>query len=329
MSRHMTESSMLLVGAGAMARSYLDVLTAMGLVPTVVGRSATPAQALARETGVPIAVGGIDRWLDTASGVPDRAIVAVGVPSLAPVTRSLLAAGVSSILVEKPAALTVAELEQLTEEAKRHGAGVYVAYNRRFLHSTLTARKVIADDGGVTSMTFEFTELAGRISASSHPESVKRAWLLANSSHVIDLAFHLAGAIDQISSWRTGGFDWHPSGSRFVGSGRTMSGALFSYHADWESPGRWGVRVHTRNHMLRMQPLERLTLQEHGSFETEDVDLPEYDPDRHFKPGLYRQVEAFVSRSEPSVLPTLSAHRRFVAEVILPIAYGGTEVESS
>ena len=81
--------------------------------------------------------------------------------------------------------------------------------------------------------------------------------------------------------------------------------------------------------MLRMQPLERLTLQEHGSFETADVDLPEDDPDRRFKPGLYRQIEAFISGPTSSVLPTLSEHRRFVAEVIMPIALGGTVMEST
>ena len=326
MSRHVTEGSMLLVGAGSMARAYLDVLMAMGIAPTVVGRSATPAHALARETGAQVAAGGIDRWLDDATGVPERAIVAVSVNSLAPVTMALLGAGVKSILVEKPAALTLGELDQLTAEAERQGADVYVAYNRRFLHSTRTARQIIADDGGVTSMTFEFTELAQRVGASGHPAEVKREWLLANSSHVIDLAFHLAGSPDQITALRAGELDWHPSGSRFTGVGRTTSGAIFSYHADWESPGRWGVQIHTRNHMLRMQPLERLALQEHGSFEINDVGPPEDDPDHRFKPGLYREVEAFVKDPGASALPDLREHRRFVADVITPIASGATLV---
>ena len=309
-----------------MARAYLEVLTAMGITPTVVGRSAARADALARKTGTPVAGGGIATWLDGAPGVPERAIVAVSVNSLAPVTMSLLAAGVHSILVEKPAALTLNELDQLTAEAERQGAGVYVAYNRRFLHSVRTARQLIADDGGVTSMTFEFTELAQRVGASSHPAEVKCAWLLANSSHVIDLAFHLGGEVEQIVALRAGELEWHPSGSRFAGVGRTTDGALFSYRADWESPGRWGVQIHTRNHMLRMQPLERLTLQKHGSFETRDVDLPSDDPDHSFKPGLYRQVEAFLQDAGASALPDLSEHRRFVADVITAIASGGTVV---
>jgi predicted dehydrogenase len=325
----MNEPRMLLVGAGAMARAYLAVLTAMDIPTIVVGRSAASAEALSRDTGTPVAIGGIARWLAEASRVPERAIVAVSVDSLASTTRSLIRAGVRSILVEKPAALALGEIDQLTTQAKRQGADVYVAYNRRFLHSTRTARKVIAEDGGVTSMTFEFTELAQRVGASSHPPEVKRAWLLANSSHVIDLAFHLAGHPEQIASLSEGSLDWHPTGSRFVGVGRTSNGALFSYHADWESPGRWGIHVHTRRHMLRMQPLERLTLQEHGSFDSKDLVLPSDDPDCSFKPGLYRQVEAFTQDPVASALPSLPEHRGFVADVITPIADGDRGVRSS
>ena len=320
MSSHMTDGNVLLVGAGSMARAYLDVLIELKDVPTVVGRSPLSAQTLAQEKGVSCAAGGIDNWLEAASEVPSRAIVAVNIPSLAPTTLSLLKAGVSSILVEKPAALTLPQLETLVAEAEGREAEVYVAYNRRFYHSSLTARKMISDDGGATSMTFDFTELAERVRASNHPASVKRAWLLANSSHVMDLAFHLAGDMDRVISWRTGGLEWHPSGSTFVGSGMTMAGAPFSYHADWESPGRWGVRIQTKNHRLSLQPLERLTVLSHGSFETTDIPLPSDDPDRRFKPGLYRQVEAFLSNPETSPLPTLASHSQFGRNVIAAIA---------
>ena len=43
------------------------------------------------------------------------------------------------------------------------------------------------------------------------------------------------------------GLDWHSSSSQFCGSGITDKGALFSYSADWESPGRWGIEIKTEN----------------------------------------------------------------------------------
>ena len=101
--------------------------------------------------------------------------------------------GVKRILVEKPAGTTLEEVAQVASEAENQRAEVYVAYNRRFFASTIKAQSIIAEDRGVTSFAFEFTEWSHQIVDLEKDPRVKKNWFLANSTHVVDLAFYLGG----------------------------------------------------------------------------------------------------------------------------------------
>src|SRR5262249_7672733 len=156
---------------------------------------------------------------------------------------------------EKPAGLTASEIEQVARAAARARSQVFVAYNRRFYASVEATRAMIAEDGGVTSFHMEFTERANRVGAAIGNPAILRNWFLNSSTHVIDLAFYLCGKPSALSGITTGELGWHPSGAIFVGHGRTRAGAVFSWHADWTSAGRWGLDVRTSRRRLILQPL--------------------------------------------------------------------------
>lgn len=317
MSGDLTEP-VLLVGTGPMAESYLSVLAELGAHAIVVGRSSASAARFLRSTGHAAIAGGIEAWLDHESALPHCAVVATSVDQLEPVTRSLVTSGVTRVLVEKPGALDASGLEQLATIAADRGAEVHVAYNRRYYASVMEVRRRLEDDGGVISFAFDFTELAERVGASSHPSEVKQRWVLANSSHVIDLAFFLGGQPVELNAAVSGSLPWHPSAARFAGHGLTSRGAMFAYFSDWEAPGRWGLEVATRDGRYVLRPLERLAVQSHGSFDVVAVPL-EDQLDRRFKPGLLRATKAFLERTNLH-LPTLDEHARFVRQVVEPIA---------
>ena len=71
-------------------------------------------------------------------------------------TRALLDYGVRLVLVEKPGALARQEINEMAAMARERQAQVQIAYNRRWFASTLRAQEIIAQDGGVRSMHFEF-----------------------------------------------------------------------------------------------------------------------------------------------------------------------------
>ncbi len=276
-----------LTGSGPMAQDYAKVLQALQADFAVIGRSNNSAKNFEKTNGISVKTGGLAEALSSNSA-PAIAIVAVSVEQLAPVTSALIQAGTKRILLEKPGGLNVSELVNLSAE-------VLLAYNRRFYASTLHAEEIIAADGGATSMHFEFTEWSHQIEHLQKAPGVMGHWVLGNSSHVLDLAFYLGGFPQEWKSWSKGGINWHPTASRFCGAGVTESGVLFSYFADWEAPGRWGIEVMTHKHRLIFRPMEQLQLTPLGSVCVDPVEIDD-QLDREHKPGLYRQTEAFLNR---------------------------------
>ena len=279
-----------------MAQDYARVLKALNAPFKVIGRGESSAKEFESAMEVPVQTGGIERALQNEEP-PKTAIVAVGVEQLASVTTQMLKNGTKRILLEKPGGINLEELQQLHHTAQAQQSepypDVWLAYNRRFYEATRKAREIILADGGATSCHFELTEWSHKIRELEGKKEIKAVWFLANSTHVVDLAFHLCGWPKGWQSWSSGSLDWHPSSSRFSGAGITDQNVLFSYFADWEAPGRWGVEVMTRKNRLILRPMEQLKVTPLGSVKVESVTL-EDKLDQDFKPGLYRQVEAFL-----------------------------------
>jgi predicted dehydrogenase len=284
--------SLWLIGAGGMAQDYARVLQGLHLPFEVIGRGADSADKFEKATGKPVRIGGLADAL-RAGIAPEKAIVAVGVEQLAPTTAELIRAGVKRIMVEKPAGLDLVEIESLNRIAEENGASVLLAYNRRFYGSVQQARQCIAEDGGVLSAQFEFTEWSHVIAPLVKGAGVKEHWLLGNSTHVIDLAFHLIGRPLDWKCWHAGSIDWHPAAARFAGAGVSELGVMFSYLADWQAPGRWGVELLTAKRRLILRPMEQLQVTPLGSVKVEAI-APLDSLDQDYKPGLYRQTKAFL-----------------------------------
>lgn len=280
----------LLVGTGYMGKEYAKVLKAQKVGFVVIGRSEESANSFKNELGIDAASGGIEKWLK-ANSVPQKAIVAVTEDQLGVVTRNLINAGCKSILVEKPGGLDANDIKKVAQWAKTRKAKIYVGYNRRFYASTLTALNLIKKEG-VLSFNFDFTERSYIIEGLKQSKKIKKEWFLHNSTHVIDMAFFIGGWPQKMSCYKKGKIDWHPSGSIYSGSGVSKLGTLFSYHANWESAGRWSLEIMTSKNKLIFRPLEKLQIQKYGSMSIGDVPLDD-KLDINFKPGLYKQVEAF------------------------------------
>ena len=281
------------IGSGPMAIDYINVLNVLGIRFQVISRSVESSKKCEFKTGAKVIHGGVENHVRNCENIPSSAIIAVGVEQLASVTKILLKSGVKKLLVEKPGGLDQSEISAVFEETKNQNADVYVAYNRRFYASTLKSQEIINNDGGVSSYNFEFTEWSHQIADIEKAPGVKENWLLANSSHVIDLAFFLGGKPKEMSCYVAGGLNWHPSGSIFAGAGISENGALFSYQANWEAPGRWGIEILTRKHRLIFRPMEKLQIQNIGEIAINEAELDD-DLDMKFKPGLFREVKAFM-----------------------------------
>ena len=281
-----------IIGAGTIAQEYAKILETLGREYIVIGRGEEKAKAFEKALNHEVVVGGLEQYLSTKPQLPEAAIVATNLGSLAANCKMLMQCGVKKILSEKPGFLYPQECEEVASMAEATGTALFLAYNRRFYASTLEAERIIAEDGGSKSFNFEFTEWGHVIEKLVKPKADLENWFYANSTHVVDLAFFLGGIPTQWDAHTSGELSWHKP-AVFVGSGITDKNALFCYQANWAAPGRWGVELLTAKHRLYLRPMEQLQIQNIGSVAINPVEIDD-SLDKQFKPGFYRETKAFL-----------------------------------
>ncbi|EDP6893769.1 gfo/Idh/MocA family oxidoreductase [Campylobacter lari] len=297
-----------LVGCGQMAQDYIKVLQALNVDFLCIGRGESSANVCKMKTNKEVFVGGLQEFILMQNGKkPSHVIVATNVESLFENCLLLLKYGIKNILLEKPGSLRYSEFLLLNDEAKKINSNIYIAYNRRFYASVLKAKELILKDGGVKSFNFDFTEWSHVIEKLDKSSLVKNKWFLCNSTHVVDLAFFLGGKPKKLTSYTNCALDWHPSASSFCGCGITEKNALFSYQANWKSPGRWSIAVTTDNYKFILKPLEKLSIQKKDQNEIDFCVDVNYSLDLKYKPGIYLQVKNFL-HNNTSNFCSLSEH---------------------
>lgn len=277
-----------------MARAYAQVLIKIKADFKVIGRGEASAKVFYGDVGVSPIIGGASTFFSEFKlSDSDYVIIATGTESLMPMLKLVLNAGAGRVLIEKPAAISIEELLENQQFLQPYAHKVFVAYNRRFYASVIEVLKLIEEDGGLENIHFEFTEWAHKIEPLEKAKGVKENWFFANSTHVIDLAFYIAGnPIDWNHFNKIGGLNWHPV-SKFAGAGVTTKDVLFTYNSNWESAGRWSIELMTKLNRYYLRPMEELWVQKKGAIEVKKYEM-NYDRDIQFKPGLFLQVEEFL-----------------------------------
>jgi predicted dehydrogenase len=111
--------------------------------------AANRAHDLARSTGARA----IDHWQDAVTSRDvEIVIVATTNDALTPIAIAALEAG-KHVLVEKPAARNVAEIDRLIQAARAHGRCVRVGFNHRY-HPALLAARTVVDAGFLGPLMF-------------------------------------------------------------------------------------------------------------------------------------------------------------------------------
>jgi predicted dehydrogenase len=267
------KKKVLLIGAGYMAEQYCMALSAMGIRDvTVCSRTEQSAKKCSQKYLYHPVHGGYELCLPQL-GTFDLVIIATPVHDLMPATLLALQHGNRNILVEKPASLYSDELTNWSNMNNDMHARIRVAFNRLTYPNLVKLKELVEKEGGITSCRYTFTERIHTINFNNNKPDCYARWGISNSLHVISMAHFLIGLPQELSCYHCGGLDWHPSGSRFVGSGITVNNVPFSYHADWDSAGRWGIEVMTLKNAYSLIPLEGLNFCPKGTFTWEKVDF--------------------------------------------------------
>ena len=147
------------------------------------------AEAIAETTGAHVA----NSWQDIiASSAVDIVIVATTHEWLYPITKAAILAG-KHVLVEKPAARTIEEIEELQKLAKEHNVLVRVGFNHRY-HPALQQARQMVDDDAIGDLMYIRAKYGhgGRIGYDrewrSDPNLAAGGELVEQGIHIIDLA---------------------------------------------------------------------------------------------------------------------------------------------
>ena len=143
----MTQPSVAIIGAGTIARVHAEALASLGDQARLVAAADTDADAL-REFcsafGIARCHGSLAELLD--AGPPDLAVVCTPPGAHAAQALACLRAG-SSVLVEKPPALSLADLEQMAAAEGAGGPWLASVFQHRFGSGAVRLRSMI--DSGV------------------------------------------------------------------------------------------------------------------------------------------------------------------------------------
>ncbi|HXB38960.1 MAG TPA: gfo/Idh/MocA family oxidoreductase [Bacteroidia bacterium] len=285
--------NVVLVGPGGIAKDYAKVMKALQVNGISIGRNKERCTLFEKETGLKCIAIPIEEYVNTIDVADTFFIVSVNTENLGDIIRKLISNKAKHILIEKPAGINKEDMALTIEMLKNTDITPYVAYNRRFYASFQKAMELIKEQGGLLSFSFEFTEWAHEIEKLNKTKEALEHWLLGNSSHVIDIAFYIGGIPKQMCSFTSGSLNWHPAAEQFAGAGITVKDIIFSYQANWGSAGRWGVEFNTAQGKLILRPMEKLFFQKRGELAVNEVET-DYKLDLEYKPGLYKQVSAFL-----------------------------------
>ncbi len=171
------------VGVGRWGRNHVRVLKeleAEGLVElcAVCDVNIERAREVAAEFHVPHAVDNLDRF----SRIVEAAVIAVPIEYLYSVSRTLLSEGVH-VLVEKPVATSVRELDELIQISRSRGAFAMPGYIMRFNPVTERLREIY-------SRSRVFYVVSRRLSR--RPQHMRRYSILLDLAvHDIDLCMYI------------------------------------------------------------------------------------------------------------------------------------------
>ena len=285
--------SVVVIGSGFMANQYCSALSKMGISDVeLIGRSQKPLELICKKFNFKSIH---QNYADAIKSLPEKdlVIITIPIPDLIPAAKLALKYGQKNILIEKPGSLYASQLQNL--DGLKKSQKIFVAYNRLFYPSLEKLFQLVKKDGGINSCNFTFTEWVDKIDFKKYHPSVYSRWGIANSLHVISMAFRLIGMPKKITCIRSGNLSWHKSGSVFVGSGISKKGIPFSYNADWSSSGRWGIEVTTKKNAYRLVPLEQLCRCPRNSTTWIPVKFEKKYP--KIKEGISEQILAMLTKN--------------------------------
>lgn len=272
-----------IIGAGYMAEEYLKVLAKKKIYcEAIFSRTLSKSKVLKKKYNIKKIYNSID---DLKNNNEIKAlIIAVNVEATKNIIDNLDIIKYR-ILCEKPIGINFEETKKIFSKIKNKH--FYVALNRRFYSSNLSAIKFINKNKGKRLISIRDQEFQN-----SKSKIYNKNLMYSNSVHLIDyINLYARGKllkVQRLKKFRDNKFSENLT--RLIFSSRDE----VLYHCNWNSPGPWSVNIIQKNHSVEMKPLEVLTQEKLLNNKITRIYHNKSKVDCMFKPGLFLQVSDFL-----------------------------------
>ena len=278
-----------IIGAGYISQEHLKVIQAMDGVNAVgiTSRTNSKAEYLAKIYSIEKVYDNIKDLINKCK--PDALMILVSANQIFEVTKNMIPTNIP-LFVENPPGLIPVETKILADLAEKHGTKTMVGFNRRYYSIFHKGIELINQNGGLLGLTVEGHERFWKIAGRNISNEIQENWIFANSTHTIDLLRFFGGDIKTISSLSKRIKE--KTVDQIVASMEFNSDALGTYTSHWFSPGGWSSTLYGEGISIKFKPLEK------GLCIDTDFNENEISPDEvdiKYKPGFFRQMEAFVN----------------------------------
>lgn len=207
------------------------------------------------------------------------------------------------VFFEKPVALSSEKIAKAISDYPSHTKSVQVGYNRRFysvvrrLKEELAGKRVIA------------TEVFIPESVSIADKKLVRYRALQNSSHIIDLLYHIFDDFNPVVKFVTNISEAGHETPGFTAMLDSSGGFGVYISSVFNSPINTSIRIYTDDQTIyELKPLEKLSV--YRGFEIIEPNDKQpirlynpgviseiFEPAENFKPGFLEQARAFIDRT--------------------------------
>ena len=186
-----------IIGCGLIGKKRLAALPAGSQLAVACDTNLTRAEELVKAAGTGRAVS--DFQLAVTDPQADAVIVATINSALAEIAAAAIRAG-KSVIVEKPAGISVRQLDELIALEEKHGVRVRVGFNHRYHPAFRQAREIFAS--GVMGELMFIRGRYGHGGRVGYDQEWRANPALSGGGELIDQGIHL---ID-LAGWFLGGF---------------------------------------------------------------------------------------------------------------------------
>jgi predicted dehydrogenase len=207
------------------------------------------------------------------------------------------------VFFEKPVALSSEKIEKAISDYPSHTASVQVGYNRRFysvvgrLKEELSGKRVIAAEVFIPE------------SVSLTDKKLIRYRALQNSSHIIDLLYHIFDDFNPVVRYVTNMSEAGHETPGFTAMLDSSGGFGVYISSVFNSPINTSIRIYTDDQTIyELKPLEKMGV--YRGFEIIEPNDKQpirlynpgviseiFEPADKFKPGFIEQARAFIDRT--------------------------------